>query len=84
MESSRIIVSAPCSPSSFPLDFGLWILDLDLGPGFWTWILDLDLGLDLGLTIHDFIGNPTVTLVVFFPNYINQSVGSFTPSTCDD
>ena len=25
---------------SFPLDFGFLILDLDLGPGFWTWILD--------------------------------------------
>ena len=46
----RIIVSAPV-PSPFPFDFGFRILDLYLGPEFWTWILDLDFGLDLGLTI---------------------------------
>ena len=42
------------SPSSipFPLDFGFWIRDLDLVPGFGTWIWDMDLGLNLGLTIN--------------------------------
>ena len=29
-----------CQPQS--LSSGLWILDLDFGPGFGTWILDLD------------------------------------------
>ena len=28
------------SPISFPLDSGLWILELDFGPGFWAWIWD--------------------------------------------
>ena len=46
-------MSAPVL-SPFPLDFGFWIWDLDLGPGFGTWIWDSDLGLDLGLTINQF------------------------------
>ena len=41
------------SPIPFPLDFGIWILDLDLGPGFETWIWDLDLGPGFGTWIWD-------------------------------
>ena len=51
----KIIVSAPV-PVPFlwtlDLEFGTWILELDMGLGFGTWIRDLDLGLDLGLTIY--------------------------------
>ena len=38
------------SPSPFPKDFGFWIWNLDLGPGYGTWIRDLDLGQYFGLT----------------------------------
>ena len=44
-------VGLKCQPQSRVLSCGLWILDLDLGPGFGIWIWDLDLGLDLGSTI---------------------------------
>ena len=40
--------SVSLSPIPFPLDFGFWICDLDLGLGFGTWIWDLDLGPGFG------------------------------------
>ena len=60
-----VIVSAPV-PVPFlwtlDLEFGTWILELDMGLGFGTWIRDLDLGLDLGLTIN--------TCYVVFPDSV--------------
>ena len=57
-------VGLQCQPHFQSLSSGLWVWDLDLGPGFGTWIWDQDMGLGFGtgLGLDKFFESPKVLL----------------------